>query len=328
MKYKWIVTIFPLILSLACSLITPTQKNLPETELHTPVANQPPIPTRKTHQEDHPQGNSPTTAQKTNTYTVTNPSSGAALFVSVYYPETWDGQSKLPALVLVPGGSGDSSGFLKGSPANSSTVLMINQANYIAIVFDPDGRGKSTGTEDYNGFTQQDGLAEIIRSTGTWPGIDPTNIGLVTSSFGITMGTGVLARYPELPVKFLIDWEGPANRDDTGGCDSAHLGHLQEIASCNDEAFWVEREASTFISQIRVPYQRIQTEKDHVQPDNAHAILMINNAVNGGVSWVRLNDEIPNQTYTLNTVPPMLPENMDRQKNQLIVKYARELVEQ
>jgi hypothetical protein len=130
-----------------------------------------------------------------------------------------------------------------------------------------------------------------------------------------------LARYPELPVKFLVDWEGPANRDDTGGCDGAGLGHLKQVASCTDEAFWAQREASTFIGQIRVPYQRIQSEKDHVQPDNAHAILMMNNAVAGGVPWVRLNDLTPNQTYETANPPAMLPESQSRSLPQLTLKY-------
>lgn len=258
-------------------------------------------------------------------YTVTNPSSGAALFVQVFYPSGWDGQTQLPALVLVPGGSGDSGAFLKPKPGGSS-VEVINQAGYVAVIFDPDGRGQSSGTEDYNGFIQQDGLAEVIRFAAALPGIDSANIGLVTYSYGITMGAGVLARHPDLPVKFLIDWEGPANRNDTGGCDSARIGHLKQVASCSDESFWEQREASTFIAQVRVPYQRLQSQKDHVQPDNAHAVLMVNNAVNGGVPWVRLNNDAPNQTYDPSNPPAMLPDNvLDRQLDRFIVQYAQEL---
>jgi hypothetical protein len=258
-------------------------------------------------------------------YAVTNPTSGASLYVAAFFPASWDGQTQLPALVLVPGGSGNSGGFLKQNPAGQSTVSTITDAGMVAIVFDPDGRGQSTGAEDYNGFIHQDGLAEVIRFASTLPGVDPAKIGMVTNSYGITMGAGALARYPDLPVKFLIDWEGPANRLDTGGCDGAGLGHLNTVASCTDEAFWAEREASTFISQIRVPYQRIQSEQDHVQPDYAHTVLMINNAVNGGVPWARLNNETPNQTYDLNALPAMLPESMDKQKDQMIVQYAQEL---
>lgn len=257
-------------------------------------------------------------------HTVTNPSSGAALAAWVFYPANWDGQRQLPALVLVPGGSGDSSPFLRPGPGGS-TVQVINQAGYAAVVFDSDGRGQSGGTEDYDGFIHQDGLAEVIRFAAALPGIDAAQIGLVTYSYGITMGAGALARHPDLPVKFLIDWEGPANRSDTGGCDSAGLGHLKQVASCADESFWSQREASAFIGQIRVLYQRIQSEKDHVQPDNAHALLMVNNAVTGGVPWVRLNDEPPNQTYDAANPPAMLPDSIDRQIAEWIVKYAAEL---
>lgn len=271
------------------------------------------------------EGNIVTSGEDPNTYWVTNSSSGAALYVAVYYPENRDGQTKLPALVLVPGGSSDSTSFIKENPAGVSTVSVINETGFVVVVFDPDGRGKSQGKEEYDGFIHQDGLAEAIHFAATLPDVDPARIGLVTFSYGITMGSGALARHPDLPVKFLIDWEGPANRSDTGGCDSSNVGHLKDVASCADETFWAEREASTFIGQIRVPYQRIQSEKDHAQPDYAHTVLMINNAVQGGVPWVRLNDETPNQTYQLDTLPPMLPESMDRQRDQLIARYAQEL---
>jgi dipeptidyl aminopeptidase/acylaminoacyl peptidase len=306
-------------LSILAALSLAACGNRPGTIAAEPTAA-PPVSAAQT---EAPQAQPPA-GTGSSTYTVTNPASGASLYVGVFFPDSWDGQSNLPALVLVPGGSGDSGGFLKQTPAGS-TVDAVNQAGYVAIVFDPDGRGQSGGTEDYNGFIHQDGLAEVIRFASTLPGVDSANIGLVTTSYGITMGAGVLARYPDLPIKFLIDWEGPADRNDTGGCDESNLGHLAEVAACDDEAFWAEREASTFISQIKVPYQRIQSEKDHVQPDYDHTVLMINNAVNGGVSWVRLNNETPNQTLDPNALPRMLPENMDRRKDQLIVDYATEL---
>ncbi|MCF6278152.1 MAG: hypothetical protein L3J16_05300 [Anaerolineales bacterium] len=260
-------------------------------------------------------------------HSVVNPASGADLYVAVFYPENWDGQSQLPTLVLVPGGSGNSSSFLRGG-AVRSTVGQFNQAGIVAVVFDPDGRGQSTGTEDYDGFIQQDGLAAVIRRAAAWPGIDPARVGLVTFSFGITMGAGTLARYPDLPIRFLIDWEGPANREDTGGCDASHLGHLQDVASCDDEVFWGEREASTFIGDVRVPYQRLQSQSDHVQPDNAHAVLMINTAVNGGVPWVRLNSEMTNQIYAPDALPALFPDSMDRMMDTQIAQYALELFDQ
>jgi len=269
------------------------------------------------------QAGTPSAPQSTGKkYTVTNPSSGASLAVYVNLPAA-AAQSPAPALVLVPGGSGASSSFRKPNGEFDAFA----QAGYAVIVFDPDGRGQSAGTEDYNGFIQQDGLAAVIEFAATLPRVDPARIGLVTYSYGITMGAGALARHPDLPVAFLIDWEGPANRNDTGGCDAGSLGHLQDVASCTDEAFWAQREASTFISQIRVPYQRIQSEKDHVQPDNTHAILMVNNAVNGGVPWVRLNDYPPNQTYDPANPPAMLSENESKALPALVLKYVRQMFE-
>jgi pimeloyl-ACP methyl ester carboxylesterase len=255
-------------------------------------------------------------------YRVANPASGTSLYVHVTTP-AGSGVSLLPTVVLVPGGSGDSAKFR--APQGEAAILA--QAGYLVVVFDADGRGQSAGQEDYNGFIHQDGLAAVIEFAASLPNADPQRIALVSYSYGITMASGALARHPDLPVKFLIDWEGPADRDDTGGCDAGSLGHLKDVASCTDEAFWAQREASAFIAQIRVPYQRIQSEEDHVQPDNAHAILMVNNAVAGGVPWVRLNDLPPNQAYEAANPPAMLPENQSRALPQLTLKYLDAMFE-
>jgi len=249
------------------------------------------------------------------TYSVTNPTTNAKLYVQVFAPQ--DTSQKYPALVLVPGGIGDSRAF-------KDDAMRMASAGIVAITFDPDGRGQSTGQEDYNGYRQQDGLAAVVRFAATLPYVDAQNIGIVTYSYGITMGSGALARHPDLPVKFLIDWEGPADRNDTSGCSTGNAGRIL-WQPCSNDAWWSEREAVNFIGRIRVPYQRIQSEKDHVQPDNTHAVEMINAAIQGGVPWVRLNDYPPNQTYDPNAPPAMLPEAMDRQLTQTVIRYAREL---
>jgi hypothetical protein len=56
---------------------------------------------------------------------------------------------------------------------------------------------------------------------------------------------------------------------------------------CADDIAWAKREALTFIAQIEAPYQCIQTQDNHVQPDVSHAVNMVNAAVNRGVPWVR-----------------------------------------
>ena len=262
------------------------------------------------------------------TYTVQNPTSGAQLLVRVYTPTDW-GSAALPALVLVPGGNGSSADFLK---PGRKAIPIFTDNGFTVILFDPDGRGKSSGEEDYDGFTQQDGLAAVIEFAASLPEVDATQIGLVSYSYGITMASGALARHPNLPVRFLIDWEGPANRNDTGGCDDAGLGHLQDVATCDDENFWQEREASTFALNLLVPYLRLQSEQDHVQPDYDHAILMINKATsteyggNGQAPWTRLNNLTPNQVYSFTEPPMMMPESMEKQRELLIARYAQELL--
>ena len=253
-------------------------------------------------------------AGEPDTYWVTNPTSGAQLWVQILHPADWNG-SPLPTLVTVSGGTGP------GDPRKGQNLA---KHGFTVVVFDADGRGHSQGTEDQNGYIQQDGLAAIIRAIATLPDVDADQIGLVSYSYGITMASGALARYPDLPLKFLIDWEGPADRfDTTVGC-TPQSGR-NKWPDCNDEAAWAQREAVTFIAQVRVPYQRIQSEIDHVQPDVSNAISMINAAVEGGVPWVRLNDYPPNQTYDLNNPPAMIPEENDRGMEVMVAKYAQEL---
>lgn len=260
-------------------------------------------------------------------YWTMNPTSGARLIAQVVHPQGYT-TGRLPALVLVPGGRGDSSGFLKSTPDGSEAQQLANRG-FVVVVFDPDGRGESGGTEDDNGFIHQDGLTEIIRFAATLPEVDASRIGLVSYSYGVTMATGALARYPDLAILFYLDWEGPANRNDTGGCDADKLGHLQG-RPCDDEAFWSEREASTFILSINVPYLRLQSRVDHVQPDNDHALLLIANATaaeyggNGQSPWTRLNDLAPNRVYTVQT-PPWLPAK-DLNLQIAVGDYALELL--
>jgi pimeloyl-ACP methyl ester carboxylesterase len=252
---------------------------------------------------------------------VTNPESGIELSVIVLPPEG-DHAQGFPTVVLVPGGSGSSEDFTR--PGRIITQR-LNEAGYLVVLFDPDGRGRSGGVEDNNGFIHQDGLAAVIRYAAEHPLSDTTGIGLVSYSFGITMCSGALARHPELPVRFLIDWEGPADRNDTGGCDEAGVGHLGEIASCTDEVFWAEREAQTFIGQIPFPYLRLQSEVDHVQPDAGHALRMVNAAVAGVSPWVRLNELPPNQPYDLSAPPPLFAEDDPRSLDDIVLSYVPEM---
>lgn len=308
-----------------CGPITPTPSlTLPPPKVLPPRPTQPALPTAT---RDAPVPTpaskvvaSPQAAGATNTFWITNPTSGARLYTQVVLPKSASG--KLPALVLVPGGIGWGGNFL--DPPNRAQTLA--DAGFVVVVFDPDGRGKSAGKDDFDGFVQQDGLGAVVRFAATLPNVDASKIGIVTYSYGVTMGSGALARYPDLPAKFLIDWEGPADRNyTTSGCNFGAGKEKIHWQPCTDNAFWSEREAVNFIGKMRVPYQRIQSEKDHVQSNNAHAIDLINAAIKGGVTWVRLNDYAPNQSYDPRSPPQMLPEQQDRQLEPRVAKYAHEL---
>ncbi|MFQ5617176.1 MAG: alpha/beta hydrolase family protein [Anaerolineales bacterium] len=256
------------------------------------------------------------------TYWVANPTGGARLYVEVLRPQDWDGKTALPALILIPGGAGSSEGFKR--PNRHAQELA--DAGYHVVLFDPDGRGQSEGQENQNGHTQQDGLAAVVWFVFDLRGVQRPHIALVSFSYGITMASGALARHPDLPIRFLIDWEGPADRTDTGGCDAEDTGHLRGVVSCDDEKFWAEREALTFIGAINRPYLRLQSEQDHVQPGNEHALKLVNAAIEGGVPWVRLNDLPPGQTYDPANPPPMIPEGRDRDLMLLLVRFTGEML--
>ncbi len=251
------------------------------------------------------------------TYWVTNPTTGSKLYVEVLTPR--GPKSNLSALVLVPGGSGTSRDFLQ----EKKHARDIVSEGFVVVLFDPEGRGRSEGEEDNNGTIGQDGLYAVVEFAARLDNVDPARLGIASFSYGITMASGMLARYPDSSARYLVDWEGPSDRNETGACDDDATGHLQDIADCDDEAFWAEREALTFIAEIDVPYIRIQTEEDHVQPDNDHAVKMNNAAVNGDAPWVRVNDGEPNTFYTMVSLP-VLPEAADRTLMAKVAEYAFE----
>jgi len=251
-------------------------------------------------------------------YWIANTTSGSNLYATVLMPNAVS--EFLQPLVLVPGGIGTSGDFLAGQKKDAQTLA---DAGYLVVAFDPEGRGRSEGEEDNNGSIGQDGLAAIVRFASEQSG--GQDVGVISFSYGITLASGAIARYPDLPVAFLIDWEGPADRNDTGGCDVDKTGHLSAIADCDDEAFWSEREAMGFIDDVTVPYLRLQTERDHAQPDVLSAIRMVNAAVGGKSPWVRLNDELENQACAETSPPDMLPDAFDRTVMTGIAKYAKTL---
>lgn len=241
-----------------------------------------------------------------------NPTSGAKLWGIVFHPADVEEGRRYPAVVIIPGGLGFGSEALR-----TPEPRIIAQAGFVVGYFDPDGRGKSKGEEDWNGKVQQDGLHAFLKLIYDLPFVLKHNIGVLTSSYGIALGAGTLGRYPDdPPVRYLIDIEGPSDRFYVTKFNHPRFvrffGHTTD-----DEEWWAEREAVRWIKHIRCAYLRVQHLHDHVHgPDKGHAIAMINAATNvkfggqGESPWTRINgpENRPNSVYTEETPPIWLPD--------------------
>lgn len=258
-------------------------------------------------------------------YWVENPKSKVKLCVHEYKPKNFDQNKKYPAIIMLPGGNGFGTQMEQGGLPEK----VANQVEAITIVFDPDGRGKTKeGTDDISGPIHQAGLNEITKYISQEPYVDAQNIGYYTMSFGIIMGACAAGRYPnDPPVKFILDWEGP----DGHLCPINHVGRY-------DMDFWGEREASEFIKNFPGIYVRLQSEKDHVQKTNDHALRMISGATakefggQGKATFTRVNmkdgqySNKPNTVYTADKPPVWFPDSMDKQLDEKAITILKELV--
>jgi hypothetical protein len=219
-------------------------------------------------------------------------------------PALYPGQ-RFPALIAIPGGTG------AGAPlAGNQGYRDLAATGFVVVAFNVEGRGSgapgnlvSEGAENCNGFVHQDDLRAIVEYAAALPNVDATNIGVETSSFGIAIGAGALGRYPDLPVAYLVDQEGPHdNRVITfydAGHETAVCGHLSTVTdpSPANVAFWAEREAVRHIGAYPGRYLRMQAQIDHAQNPgySRHAIEMVNAATRaeyggaGAALWTRMN---------------------------------------
>ena len=75
--------------------------------------------------------------------------------------------------------------------------------------------------------------------------------------------------------------------------------------TCDDEEYWVEREALRYVPYLPVDYFVIvQRSEDHVQSTVQHSVD-INNLAIASLDWVRVNgpDNAINTEYTVDTLP-------------------------
>jgi len=228
----------------------------------------------------------------------------------VFYPADAEVDKKYPTIVFIPGGLGFGS-----AAARTPEPPMLARAGFVTGYFDPDGRGKSDGEENYNGKIHQDGLHAFLKLVVGLKFVDPNNLGVVSGSYGLALAAGALGRYPNDPsVKYFIDIEGPSDRFYiTKFDDPAFLRVFPH--GTRDEEWWAEREAVRSIKHVCCAYLRIQHERDHAHGENKqHAIDMINAATHtkfgghGMCPWTRINgtENEPNRTYTKDNPPKWL----------------------
>jgi hypothetical protein len=141
----------------------------------------------------------------------------------------------------------------------------------------------------------------------------------------------MIARYSEPHIKFLLDFEGPADRSQT--CQDS--GGFVPVPADSD-VFWAEREAARFMKFVPGAYLRVQTAIDSnpLIADNRHAIQLIDSATavaygGSGISmWTRVNDSTmnpPNTVYTISDPPVWIPEVQEPQDFIRVLLYLHEL---
>lgn len=200
-------------------------------------------------------------------------------------------------------------------------VREINDLGVIAVDFAPQGRVTRNGVDDYNGPIHQGDLKALIEFCAGLDFVDQDEIGLVSFSYGVVMATGTLAKNPDLPVAFLIDWEGPScpGRDFQEGIerDSPWVDQMYRYIDRENEyggdwtqvtvhggklydtSYWDDRDAGGFARSLPCAYQRIQADVDHVQGrDKFHMIRIINAVTESTNQWTRLNRNAPGVVYT------------------------------
>jgi hypothetical protein len=259
---------------------------------------------------------------RVDTLHVVNPVSGGVITAHVHLPTHNVTTGSLPAVVLVP------DGLYPGNVFDTSGLSdMIAADGFAALTFDPEGRGSSRQyPEDYDGAVHQAGLQACLDVLDTLSYVDTSRVGILSVGYGVTMAAGMLAHCPpSWPVKFLIDFEGPADRYET----SSDSGGPVPV-SPDSQSFWQYREASRDMSQISCRYLRIQTAKDHNPRilDNRDCIVLIDSATAGVAPWTRVNDSVmnpPDRTFTIADPPVWIPEIQEYHTPIRYLLYLREL---
>jgi hypothetical protein len=157
-----------------------------------------------------------------------------------------------PSLLLCPDFPDTSASFLEDRyPLSCADIY---HAGYSLLIFDPAGRGKSWGTEDYGGLEHQDNVDCLLQWLHTQSSSSP--IGVFSMGFALSMVLGGLNN-TTIPVRFIMDFEGPS--------DEEFLNTYYPLSKGDIHAeFWSERNPVQLLNNVSTRYIRLQTEKDHL----------------------------------------------------------------
>ncbi len=197
---------------------------------------------------------------------------------------------RYPGIVFVPGGGSSGTDYDGDTEVTADDVAALG---FAVLHYDPLGRGRTGGEEDFWGPRHQEELAAVVEHMSGSVSVDAGNIGILSFSIGIAIAAGALARFP-LPVQYLFDWEGPSNRFNITKNDTHKP--LKGFPTSND-GFWRDREPSRFIGAVPCGYFRYQGEEDHMQGAyKGHAAELLNLATRGKAAWTKCNEN-PGNTY-------------------------------
>lgn len=213
--------------------------------------------------------------------------SGYRIFVRTTEPD--DGAVR-PAVVLVPGRDKDSSVFDSLLyPLNASEVASLGAR---VFTFDPTGRGRSWGHDDFCGSEGQDSLRAVLDYVHSRRDVRQDKVGVVSFSLGLSLAAPVLASHGDrLRTAFLLDWEGPANRDAI--LRSGPIPPAARAALARDpEIFWAHREPMSAMDDLPCPYIRVQAREDHALGSRGArgAVELVKEAAQGRAPETLLND--------------------------------------
>jgi hypothetical protein len=220
--------------------------------------------------------------------------SGYRVRVIIHEPDDDDVR---PAVILVPGRDKHSTVFRGRMYVVSADELA--SLGIRTVLFDPVGRGSSWGHDDFCGSEGQDSLRAVLDFVHARRDVDPARVGLCSFSLGLSLCVPLLAREGDRrPVRFLMDWEGPADRDAIlrGG----PLPPAARTALARDpDVFWDHREPLPWMDDLPCSYIRVQARQDHSLDERgaAGAIALVAAAARGRSPETRLNDNPPNVVW-------------------------------